>query len=228
MDLHKKIYIRLRILLAGRLVMLQRRLLELALEEVGLHSQKLKITIDHINGRANVSGVEVGIVYPRQFFANAVNLPGEKMRDYYFNGAMPESGGRKQMLQPYVDRAESLIVSSIEGRNNRKKGQFNTDYYSGLRASRFTLCPHQADWPGPKETMWTYRFVEACIAKSIPIVFRETPLGDQFVNGFHFLWDDKEPHVYDEALAIKNRRLALERFTLSAEQHSAILDKLEV
>ena len=208
-------------------VFLQKRLLELSLSEIGIQTKGLPISIDHENGTAKVGSVDVGLVYPRRFFTCARILQ-KKIRhfEYYFNGAMPANGGRREMLEKYLSRNDSKILESYHGRKNSNKGRFNESYFSDLGNSKFALCPHQADWPGPRETMWTYRFVEACMAGSIPILFRATPLGSKFIDGFHFFWDDT-PCVYQHDLAMENQRLAIERFTLGNSEIFKILQTLQ-
>lgn len=207
-------------------VLLQERLLTQALAEVGVGKELVNLTIDHLNGCGSVCDVPVGLVYPRSFFSLARLLGGAKRWEYYFNGAMTQEGGRAAMLAPYSSRADSLVVSSLQGRNERAKGSFNVSYYREMRAARFALCPHQADWPGPRSTTWTYRFVEACMCGALPVLFRATPLGREFTAGFHYYLDD-EAHVYREDWAEENLCLAIERFTLSNASHLAILAAIE-
>ncbi len=207
--------------------MLQFKLLQQALDEIGVPRNKTEITIDHINGTGFVNGVLVGLIYPKRFFYEAARIPDDKILEYYFNGAMPVGGGRQRMLAPYAARADSLVVASKQGRNNWSKGHFNKNYYEKFCQSRFGLCPHQADWPGPAETMWTYRFVESCIAKAIPILFRETPLGHDFIKGFHFFWDDQLPHEYNRDMAMANAKLAFERFTFDEQLRAEILASIQ-
>ena len=138
---------------------------------------------------------------------------------------MTASGCRHAILEPYANVQGNRIIDSREGRDDRKKGSFNLEYYSGLRASRFGLCPHQTDWPGPRDTIWTYRFIECCIAGAIPIQFRKTPLGTSFTKGIKFFWDD-ESHTHDD-LSVKNNRLvALSRFTLCQNKYLEILHSM--
>ncbi|MGJ8655518.1 MAG: hypothetical protein ACSHX6_03630 [Akkermansiaceae bacterium] len=211
--------------LFGKPVLLQQKLLEASLREIGIKPKLVKIEIDHLNGYSMVNGYSLGIIYPVIFFELCENLPNIKKYKYYFNGAMPDLGGRREMLESYIDDDNNLIISSQQGRNNRRKGKFNKDYYSHLKMAQFTLCPHQTDWTGPKSTMWTYRFIEACMGRSIPITFRSTPLGEDFIKGFHVQWDD-EKNTYEESLTSENFELAKQKFTLSGVDITKIKDTL--
>jgi len=196
----------------------QEAMLRLALKEEGLSIKKLNIKIDHINGVNFVNGIELPIVYPKSFFDKARALSGtEKKINFYFNGNMSDAGGRKEMLLPFFDKNSRLIESNY-GRSALTKDKFNTVYYSELAASKFGLCPHQKNFVGNPETMWTYRFIECCMVYTIPVVFEEAPLGKKFINKFYYK-SDKEvlefDTAYEKSQAIRNYDLCIERFTLS-------------
>ena len=132
----------------------------------------------------------MGIKYPDSFYERAKQIiPDEKKIGFYFNGFMTPKGERKKMLAPFEKFKDSLIISSEDGRIQDSKDKFNESYFSDFAKSKFGLCPHQANWPGSKEHMWTYRFIESCIVGAIPVVFEETPLGEKFTKGFYVLKD---------------------------------------
>jgi hypothetical protein len=206
--------------------LLQQCLLENALVEIGLNPDELQIDIDHLEGQSKVNNIQLGIVYPRTFFSRAYKFTGTKTLEYYFNGFMPQEGGRREMLRHFAATKKTLIIESSSGRDWQTKGSFRPSYYKHFGCARFGLCPHQRDWKGPKDNLWTYRFVEACMCKSIPILFKETPLGEKFINGFKYFYDDEDA-MYNEDWATANLELALHRFTLSSAQHAAILNTLK-
>ena len=207
----------------------QELLFRLALKEKGFNLRKLKISCNHILGKNYVNGVEFGIKYPDSFFHSAIELiPESKEYEFYFNGNMSESGERSKMLRPFMGRPHSVIIASDEGRIQNKKDKFNLSYFSEFAKSRFGLCPHQADWTGDKDAMWTYRFIESCFVEAIPVIFKEAPLGEKFTSGFHSLWDTEvnDDIVYDAWKAVENKCLAKERFLLSDRDCSQIRDTL--
>jgi len=140
-----------------------------------------------------------------------------KLYSFYFNGEMHEAGGRPRMLAPFASQPRSRIVASGVGRYSFMKSRFNGFYFANLAMSKFGLCPHHADWPG--DVMWTYRFVECAMVGTLPVVFRETPLDEQFTRGFYFLWDDEVCAWRPDAVQVlkwskANRSLAESRFRL--------------
>jgi hypothetical protein len=205
--------------------MLQEYFLRRALAEIGVHPSSNELQIDHVSGINRVYGVTLGLKYPREYLAKADTLPIQRRFKYAFSGSMQPSGKRKEMLAPFMQQ-NSRIEEDNYGRNISTKYRFNTDYYALIRSCYFSLCPHQADWTGPVETMWTYRFIESTFAKALPIVFRLAPCGEPFLRGFHYFWDDEEHSLdnYEEKLMV-NRLLAEERFFLTAEEIAKLKGK---
>ena len=205
--------------------MKQELLLRLALQEKGFNVKKIKIVVDHDLGLNYVNGIKVGIKYPDSFFEQANELgKSEKIYNYYFNGNMSESGGRKRMLTPFMNIGGTVIVESEDGRIEDKKDKFNKEYFQGLANSKFGLCPHQADWQGNPDALWTYRFIECCFVNAMPVLFKEAPLSENFTKAFYFLWDedilasDEATQIYNETKALENNIRAKEVFCLSADE----------
>ena len=151
------------------------------------------------------------------------------MNNIYFNGYINDSGGRKELLKPFKDFSNTVIISSDQGRVESKKDIFNKEYFLGLSDAKFGLCPHQVDWPGSKKHMWTYRFIECCFAGSIPVLFKSTPLDKNFIDGYFYLWDDEFYDDYISAVSkynfkmVKhNQELAREQFCLSNSEVETI------
>lgn len=190
-----------------RRMMRQEALLWLALRERGVPHARIRT--DHANGRSWVDGREYGIVYPDSFIERASQLfGGPKERRHFFRGYMGE--GRRTMLAPYADDVEE----SGFGRDRAKKDAWDEGYFRALASAEFGLCPHHPEWPGPRETLWTYRFVDCVLVGAIPVLFRATPLGAAFTEGFHVAWDDDPPHKFDPEHAHHNHALGRERFSL--------------
>lgn len=193
----------------------QEAILRLALQEEGVDDKLLVIKIDHINGYNYVNNIKLPIIYPRSFFLKASKLNFEKKTDFYFNGNMSVSGERDKMLKPF-SHYNSIIEESNFGREAKNKIVFNYDYFNGLASSKFGLCPHQKDFEGDNDTMWTYRFIESCMCKAIPLTFTETPLGKEFIQGFHCVNNESiEGVINDYSLDKVNENLELckERFS---------------
>lgn len=204
----------------------QESMLRLALKEEGVDYKKLDIKIDHVNGFNYINGIELPVIYPKSFFQKAKKLHiSNKLITYYFNGNMSNDGGRKKMLSRF-SHLDSKLIESNYGRSRFTKNKFNDQYYSELATSKFGLCPHQKDFKGNQETMWTYRFIECCMVLTIPVIFKETPLGEKFINGFYYVNDEEvlsDNILYDHDKAIRNFELSLQKFTLSKDVVSRLL-----
>lgn len=200
----------------------QEALLRKALREKGINDSLLDIKIDHMLGTNSISGIETGIIYPDSFYYKSQMLTVDKEYDFYFNGNMDDNGGRRKLLEPFTNLPKSKLVKSNFGRLWFFKSIYNKSYYKGLAKSKFGLCPHQLDWPGPKDNMWTYRFIECCFVGTLPVIFNATPLGSSFIEGFEYFTDDyllnrspEEEFDYNK-IAI-NKKLAKKRFLLSED-----------
>jgi hypothetical protein len=193
-------------------MLLQEHLLRSALAEQDFDANAAKIQIDHKNGFNFVNGHKFNIKYPFRYRELAEAIPIDRKFKYVFSGHMSPEGGRKEMLEPF-DGPESHIEKNDFGRKRSTKFGFNDDYYKLMRSGRFSLCPHQQDWRGPKKTAWTYRFIEAVFSRTLPICFRAAPCGPQFLEGFNVFWDD-DAHTLDnyEHKVESNYALAGERF----------------
>jgi hypothetical protein len=199
-------------------------MLKLALEEVGIDPNKCKISIDHDKGRSYVNTVELSIIFPKQWFEYTKNLHTlEKEYNFYFNGNIGKGSSRQKLLQNFISRDDCVVVWSNDGRAVSNKSKYNKEYFTGLAKSNYGLCPHQPDWKGDLDALWTYRFIECLMSKTVPVNFRETPLSTKFTNGFYFVWNNSNfTNETNATLLNKNYNLAFDRFTLSLEKINAI------
>ena len=212
----------------------QELLLRSALTEVFIYPKFLKIHCDHLNGINSVNDIELGIKYPTSFLYRAQTLvPQKKQTNFYFNGNMDIDGKRLNLLQAFNKRDDTIIIASNNGRIQRNKNRFNENYFLGLANSKFGLCPHQLNWPGDKSKLWTYRFIECCFTKTIPILFRKTPLGENFIKSFIYFWDDavlgENFYIDDDRfkqITTHNLTLARDKFCLTLDEISLIHNSL--
>lgn len=223
-----KIKNKLKILVYGVPLSKQELLIRKALIEKGFNIKNLKILCDHDLGLNYVNGVKMGIKYPDSFYTKSVELiPKNKTYNFYFNGNMNENGNRFTLLKPFKKFERTALIPSNEGRIQSKKDQFNIEYFTEMAKSKFGLCPHQADWPGDKEAMWTYRFIESCFVEAIPVLFKDAPLGKTFTKGFYFLWDYELLKLdnidsFDLSKSKSNKELAREVFCISEKEVNLI------
>ena len=177
------------------------------------------IHINHVAGMASVDGEEMDIIYPDSFFDAGRTLfekyMGYKRNQYFFQGITASKGKRHEMLDAFVrTHSTTIIVHSDSGRAPENKGNWDNDYYTRLARAMFGLCPHHLNFPDKGYGLWTYRFIECCMVGAIPVLFRETPLRESFVEGFHYVWNDKRKHKFNPVYAAHNLVLVQERFGL--------------
>ena len=130
-----------------------------------LEKEDYTLEINHSIPSTKINGIEYGLVFPKsllQFNENA-----NKDIDKLFVGLMTEK--RKPFLSKFKD---AVIVPSTRGRTMSTK-IFDVDYFKAVARSKYTLCPNG-------DFIWTYRFFEAIIFKSIPIIEDYTEIYDGY------------------------------------------------
>lgn len=197
-------------------------LLEQCLLEQNINPEDCKIRVLHNSGVNIVNDVKMGIKYPKKYFKQCETYHQNKKKyRFYFNGNSGSNGSRAKLLDSFSQRDDSFIVFTDEGRMMKNKYKQNLSYFEELSASHYGLCPHQLNWPGDVSKLWTYRFIECLMVKTMPVNFRETPLCDSFAGKFAFVWNDdiktSEMIPLDSVLE-KNYTLAKEIFTLTDKE----------
>jgi len=148
------------------------------------------INIDHRMGFNYINNTQFDIKYPKEYIDRIDNIPKEKHYEYCFIGFIGKLG-RADLLKKFKSD-KSIIKNSLAGRNVDTKYNFDSSYYDILSKSKFSLCPnHVGDWY-THDRAWTYRYIESLFCKTIPIVFRETQLGKDFLKDTFFFWDDDD------------------------------------
>ena len=152
-------------------------------------------------------------------YINAINkLDKTKKYDYCFIGYTNNNLGRKELLKKFQNHQNHITFSDY-GRNPLTKFILKPDYYQYFCHSKFGLCPiHQGAWYR-HDYAWSYRFIETVFCKSIPIVFKETPMGKHFVKNIFYLWDDQRHDIdnYHDVVD-QNYQLALNQWTLQPDE----------
>jgi hypothetical protein len=113
----------------------------------------------------------------------------EKEIDYNFIGTITP---KRKWVEKYTKN--SVIKNSGYGRDKNKKYEIDKDYYNTISKSKFTITP-TGDCP------WSYRFFEAIMCLSIPIL--ENNSNDIYMKDY-FCFFDKDEHIYDKDKAIEN------------------------
>lgn len=165
-----------------------------ALNEQGFSDGSVKI--DHYNGRCwHQETGWVPIVFPESFIRRVQSISAENNNDYFFRGVI--SNGRE-----WVTEYEG-VSESFYGRDSKKKYELDIDYYSNMKSAKFSLCP-VGDCP------WSYRFLEATLSGSIPILGKND---EDIFSGYFNFFRHGEAHNYDA-------RLAQENFEVFRRRHS--------
>jgi len=206
--------------------LLQFRLLKYALEEHNINIEDLNPDVDHRNGTIDLNGFNIGLKYPKSYLDNIAELDKTQIYNFCFVGHF-ESFGREESLRPFMNK-NSYIKHSEVGRQ-KKKYDFDTHYYQIMCNSRFGLVPNHTDKKRPKKwqhpNAWSYRFIETIISDTIPVLFRESPLGKNAIRGFKVLWNDSNFNLDEkqyQRLLKRNKELALRKFFITDEEIAQI------
>ena len=147
------------------------------------------IKIDHLNGYNYINNIKIPLTFPMYILNYTNSLMKEKEIDYNFIGTItPE----RKWVEKYTKN--SVIKKSGYGRDKNKKYKIDKDYYNTISKSKFTITP-TGDCP------WSYRFFEAIMCLSIPIL--ENNSNDIYMKDY-FCFFDKDEHIYDKDKAIEN------------------------
>lgn len=199
---------------------LQEYLFKTALQEHGIDRE---FTHNHQLGYQEIGTLRFGIKFPMSYVNAIAKLNRDKLYEYCFVGAMEQKLGRARLLEPFLG-PDSVIKDSSYGRSAATKYQYRDDYYQLISNSRYCLCPnhispwHQHAWG------WTYRFIESIFCRTIPVVFRETWLGENFVQDLYYVWDTDRPYKHEnyDSIVEENYKKALKYWTLQPEEIESI------
>jgi hypothetical protein len=182
------------------------------------HRIETEFTINHQLGKCYIGDLEFGVKYPMSYVKNMESLDRTKKIDYCFIGTIPDDDGRQKLLESFRT-SNSVVIDSRYGRNLNTKFNYEPTYYQTMSQSRFCLCPiHIGSWY-VHDDAWTYRFIEALFCRSIPIAFRDTPIGKNFFRDIFFFWDDQFHHEenYEHNVEV-NYQKALKYFTITDQE----------
>lgn len=95
-----------------------------------------------------------------------------------------------------------VILNSTSGRDPSIKYDIDIDYFKSMCSSKFTLTP-TGDCP------WSYRFFEAIMCYSIPILEDDTE--DVYQHLFKS-YRHSDQHIYDPSIVEYNIKILLDNF----------------
>ena len=152
--------------------MLQEFYLKKSISELSINIDDVKINIDHYKGKCFVNTYVFGLIFPKYMIDTISELDKTKTLDYYFKGLITH---KRSSINSFKSD-NSIIINSTYGRDSEKKYNLDIDYYTNMSKSKFTLCP-TGDCP------WSYRFFEAIMCFSIPILENDS---DIFCKDFYY------------------------------------------
>ena len=179
--------------------MLQEFYFKESLKELKLDLTKLKISINHYNGKCFVNNHVFNLIFPKYMIDMLDNMDKTKTIDFYFKGLITD---KRKWINKFKSK-DSIITDSSYGRNPDTKYNLDIDYYTNMSKSKFTLCP-TGDCP------WSYRFFEAIMCFSIPILNDKS---DIFCKDYYYIMYGDE-YVYSHEQALENYNKLLTRCTL--------------
>ena len=155
---------------------------------------KLVIKEDHLNGCNYINGQRVPVTFPLYLKSYISNLNKDKRLNYFYMGTIT---GTKNWIKKFMKLTNIIIKESRRGRT-KKKYEIDENYYQLMSEAKFTLCP--TEWSNRK-TSWTYRFFEAIMSLSIPIL--ENNSNDIYMKDYFYYFEDDE-HIYCKEKALEN------------------------
>lgn len=175
----------------------QEALFQEALNEMGIEG---KVYVDHEKGVCYLDDEGYHLTFPLRYFHVIKDISKEKRYEYTFTG-------KKTEARAWVEEfAEDALINFTEKGREIAKDYLDVAYYRTMCESKFTLCP-------AGDFKWTYRFFEAIICKSIPVVERQGV--DQSMDGFrYFLQDERSIHRYSAKVCNDNYRLLVAKHSL--------------
>ena len=160
---------------------------------------KLDFLIDHCKPSTNVSGISAELIFPEWFFDGfdvdkedivifeglvtrqrikyLVKLLGygairEKLSLLIYNISRRYGGF---FISRLLSKANVKVNFSYNGRKKEFK-LYDKSYFLNLSQSKYVICP-------PGDFVWTYRFFETMMSKSIPIINHE----DEYIKKYGFI-----------------------------------------
>lgn len=145
------------------------------------------------------------------------------------NDFYADTGGRNTTMGPSDHSKEWRATTYNENYIHDEDMKFDAAYMKVMAESEFTLCP-AGDQP------WTYRFLEAIWAKSIPIVEKDDHASSEKRSygteakysrqiGFHYYIYNPDPnfeYVYNQTWVDENFKKALQHHTLMKEYGESV------
>lgn len=181
---------------------LQYILFEKALIESGI--KLVDTRIDVATAKCYNDGIEYNVIFPKEYLHKINNIKCSKTFDYNFRGRYMKV---REWILPYSNFEHNCVLFTQQGQDIEKESAyfFDQDYYQIIASSKFTLCP-------AGDYLWSYRFFEACLCKSIPIIESNEKM-DNTMLGYKF-YHNNDNHIYREDWVNHNYELVKKQHML--------------
>ena len=167
------------------------------------------VHLDHATPLTAVGSIERHLIFPHAIATRCRSLWRDRDIDVFFAGqATPV---REAAIRRWAELSGgdlSHVHFSSRGRVWPAKA-WDQDYYSTLGRSAFTLCPDG-------DFIWTYRFFEAALCGSIPVIQNKSVHYDGFV--YRTMEESASALQWDANAAAHNYALAAEQLTVPLEE----------
>lgn len=154
------------------------------------------ISVDHSTGSCYYGDTTYGVIYPKSWIP--LFYSGNKEMDFFFQGYFNDN---RKWVSKYINE-RSIIEYSNRGREI-PRGFFDDVFFTNMGKSKFTPCPQGHPYK------WTYRFYEAVLSKSIPIL-TEDDIIDDYLKYKFYLHNDDLKYEYSMEMVEHNYNIAME------------------
>jgi hypothetical protein len=180
-----------------------------ALCEVYEDVNESNIVVNHSNGSCFYKDVKYGLIYPTDWL-NRINVllkENEKSVDFFFSGYKSHDMPHLRDWVLEFENLNSYILYSNRGRVI-PRDLFDIEFFLPMVKSKFTLCPQGYPYK------WTYRFFEAALCKSIPIL-KSDDICEEY-NGFkYYVHSDSFDYEYSLDIVEHNYNIAVKHLFIN-------------
>jgi len=174
----------------------------------GFHDNGIMLSsileINHSKPETKINGKIKPLIFPIGLINMCESLNEEKNNDIYFRGLLTKNRENAILRLKESTTLNVVIESSNRGRKFPIKS-LDIEYFKKLSSYNFNYCPNG-------DYMWSYRFFESVMCKSIPIVEDDYPTIREFK--YLTLNNDLNNLTWNNEWVEHNSKILKEKFTL--------------
>jgi len=173
--------------------------------EVGNDAPLISVTVDHQTPSTGFNGTQKPLIFAASVADKCKALWHDRTQKFTFTGLVtPQREKRFLKWNQYVSPSQNGREWPLKAWDNK--------YFADMAKTEFTLCPSS-------DFVWTYRFYEAALCGSIPVVEQRTPAHAGYVTK---LFDDEE-FEWSEKDALHNYQLAVSQLVINPDDLSDMI-----